>query len=174
MYGKVCPAVIRSGRHINKHQISAAEITYKSRRRIHCERGSADNQRVTLLYGRQRTGYRPVIEIFAVQHNIRFYYFSAFAMRNAFGLENILRTVAFSAFKAVVSVNASVQFVNRLTSCRRMKPVNILRYDRSQLSCLFKLSQLQMRLVRLCVKAQHFLTVKLKEFFGMFKEIFVA
>ena len=60
------------------------------------------------------------------------------------------------------------------TSCLLVKSVYILGDNRLKLTCFFKLGELDMCLIRLCVKAYHLFSVKLIELLGMGKEISVT
>ena len=75
---------------------------------------------------------------------------AAWAVGNAFRLQNPFRIVAGVTAFAVVAVDTAVQFINRFTASHLMQSVNVLCDNGGQNALLLHFSEFQVGSVGLC------------------------
>lgn len=137
----------------------------KPRRGINRKAAAANDKRIGASHFFPRTLPYVVVERLLIQNDVGLNHAAALARRHALCAEDIIEVIKLSAARAIISVDAPVQFINVFAARRLMQPVDILRQHRLDFAFLFKPCQRDMHGVRHGGRIYHILFVVIVKVF---------
>ena len=166
--------VIRRGAAVDEHQLMPGIVIQKSRRGVHGQRRTADDEHLRLADIADGLGQNVLVQTFLVKHDVRPDDAAAVTVRHAGAVVDTLRRIRPAAAHTVAAVDAAVQLEHILAPGRLMQPVDILRDDGLQLPLALQPGKAQMRTVGLGAVHDELVPMEFIVFFRMRHEKRVA
>lgn len=107
---------------------------------INRKAAAAHDKRIGTSHFFPRTLPYVVVKRLLIQNDVGLNHAAALARRHALCAENIIKVIKLSAARAIISVDAPVQFIDVFAARRLMQPVDILRQHRLDFAFLSSLA----------------------------------
>ena len=138
---ELCTAVCPCFALVDEDEMLSLKIVDQPRRRVDDERGAADDERVRRADRCDGALDRCGIETFLIEHDVGTDVAAAGAAGNGRVLHDVVERVVRAAVRAVCASDRAVQLVDRPRACRLMEAVDVLCYNRCEMSAPLELRE---------------------------------